>query len=161
AGSAFCDAHIPWRRATPNKRAGAANGYSKGGGHGGPHPLDGFDIQPEPAYDTLTKVRRIPGCPGRGDRCPMAGPDCGRRGRAGLKVLVPGYPQWSWRQRGRASVLLGSYAAALGVGLFCWGTPTGFVVLAFAYGTHVVSVTDVIRQQAFPGFGRWVPALSS
>jgi hypothetical protein len=35
------------------------------------------------------------------------------------------------------------------------------VVLAFAYGTHVVSVTDVIRQQAFPGFGRWVPALSS
>jgi hypothetical protein len=46
------------------------------------------------------------------------------------------------------------------VGLFAWGTPLGFLVLAFAYGTHVVSAVDVIRQQAFPGFGRWIPLLS-
>jgi hypothetical protein len=58
-------------------------------------------------------------------------------------------------------VLFGSYVAALAVGLFCWGTPVGFLVLAFAYGTHVASATDVIRQQAFPGFGRWVPMLST
>jgi hypothetical protein len=51
--------------------------------------------------------------------------------------------------------------AALAVGLFCWGMPVGFVLLAFAYGTHVASATDVIRQQAFPGFGRWVPMLST
>jgi hypothetical protein len=57
--------------------------------------------------------------------------------------------------------LFGSYVVALAVGLFCWGTPVGFVVLAFAYGTHVASATDVIRQQAFPGFGRWVPMVST
>jgi hypothetical protein len=78
-----------------------------------------------------------------------------------LRILVPGYPQWAWQQRGRGLVLFGSYVAALGVGLFCWGTPAGFVLLAFAYGTHVASATDVIRQQAFPGFGRWVPMVSS
>jgi hypothetical protein len=79
----------------------------------------------------------------------------------GLRILVPGYPQWAWRQRGRGLVLFGSYVAALAVGFFCWGTPVGFVLLTFAYGTHVASVTDVIRQQAFPGFGRWVPMVSA
>jgi hypothetical protein len=81
--------------------------------------------------------------------------------RAGLRILVPGCPQWAWRQRGRGLVLFGSYVAALAVGLFCWGTPVGFVLLAFAYGTHVASVTDVIRQRAFPGFGRWIPMVSA
>jgi hypothetical protein len=37
----------------------------------------------------------------------------------------------------------------------------GLLVLAFAYGTHVASTTDVVRQRAFPGFGRWVPMLSA
>jgi hypothetical protein len=78
-----------------------------------------------------------------------------------LKILIPGYPQWEWRQRERALVLLGSYLVALGVGLFAWGTPIGLAVLAFAYGTHVASATDVVRQQAFPGFGRWVPMVSA
>ncbi len=80
---------------------------------------------------------------------------------AGLKILIPGYPQWSWHQRERALVLFGSYLVAVGVGLFSWGTPVGLLVLAFAYGTHVASATDVIRQQAFPGFGRWIPMLST
>ena len=83
------------------------------------------------------------------------------RPRAGLKVLVPGYAQWSWRQRERGLVLFGSFAAALAVGGFAWGTRTGLAVLAFAFGTHVVSVVDVIRQSAFPGFGRWVPLFSA
>jgi hypothetical protein len=83
------------------------------------------------------------------------------RSRAGLKILIPGYPQWSWRQRARGFVLFGSYLVALGVGLFSWGTPVGAVVLAFAYGSHVASATDVIRQEAFPGFGRWVPLFST
>ncbi len=81
--------------------------------------------------------------------------------RAGLKVLVPGYAQWSWRQRERGLVLFGSFAAALTVGGFAWGTRTGLVVLAFAFGTHVASVVDVIRQSSFPGFGRWVPWFSA
>jgi hypothetical protein len=75
--------------------------------------------------------------------------------------MLPGYPQWGWHQRERALVLSGSYLVALGVGLFAWGTPVGWLLLAVAYGTHVASVTDVIRQQAFPGFGRWVPMASA
>ena len=97
--------------------------------------------------------------PGR-DRRPASGTDQ-RRSRAGLKILIPGYPQWSWRQRGRALVLFGSYLVALGVGLFSWGTPVGLLMLAFAYGTHVASATDIIRQEAFPGFGRWTPMFST
>jgi hypothetical protein len=80
---------------------------------------------------------------------------------AGLKILIPGYPQWSWQQRERALVLFGSYVVSLAIGLFAWGTPVGLLVLAFAYGTHVASATDVVRQQAFPGFGRWVPMIST
>ncbi len=94
------------------------------------------------------------------DSWSASGADRGRS-RAGLKILIPGYPQWSWDQRARALVLFGSYLVALGVGLFSWGTPIGLVVLAFAYGTHVVSAADIIRQEAFPGFGRWVPMVST
>src|SRR5690349_21056919 len=80
---------------------------------------------------------------------------------AGLKVLIPGYAQWSWRQRERGAVLFGSFATALVVAAFAWGTWVGLVVLAFAFGTHVVSVVDVVRQGSFPGFGRWMPLVSA
>ena len=70
---------------------------------------------------------------------------------------MPGYPQWRWRQRQRALVLSGSYATALGVGLFAWGTWWGGLILALAVATHVASAADAIRQGAFPGFGRWTP----
>lgn len=79
----------------------------------------------------------------------------------GLRILVPGLPQWSWRQRGRAGVLFGSYVSAVSVGLFSWGTPAGLAMLAFAFLTHVVATADVVRQRAFPGFGRWVPMISA
>jgi hypothetical protein len=78
-----------------------------------------------------------------------------------LRILIPGYPQWHWRQRDRAAVLLGSYLASLAVGLFAWGTPAGFFVLTFAFVTHIASATDAIRQGAFPGFGRWIPVSAS
>jgi len=81
--------------------------------------------------------------------------------RAGLKILVPGYAQWTWRQRERALVLFGSFVASLGVGVFAWGTHASLVILAFAFGTHLISAADVIRQSAFPGFGRWVPVASA
>jgi hypothetical protein len=96
---------------------------------------------------------------GRARRVP-AGADRGAL-RAGWRIVIPGYPQWTWHQRERALVLLGSYLVAVGVGLFAWGTPVGLAVLAFAYGTHVASVSDVVRQQAFPGFGRRVPMVSA
>ncbi|SIO11936.1 hypothetical protein SAMN05444166_2550 [Singulisphaera sp. GP187] len=81
--------------------------------------------------------------------------------RAGLKILIPGYVQWTWRQRERAAVFFGSFAMAMGVGVFSWGTRMGLALLAFAFGTHVVSAVDVLRQSAFPGFGRWMPLLSA
>jgi|GEM_PF-1442135 len=80
---------------------------------------------------------------------------------AGLKILVPGYAQWTWHQPERAAVLFGSFLMAVGVGIFTWGTGTGLAVLAFAFGTHVASTVDVVRQTAFPGFGRWMPWLSA
>ncbi len=76
---------------------------------------------------------------------------------AGLRVLVPGLAQWGWRQPERALVLFGSFASALGAGLLAWGTWGGLLLLVFAFGTHVTSTADVIRQGAFPGFGRLVP----
>jgi hypothetical protein len=79
----------------------------------------------------------------------------------GLRILVPGLSQWSWRQRGRAWVFLGSYLSALVVGLFAWGTPAGPAMLAVAFVAHVASAADVVRQGAFPGFGRWVPVVSA
>ena len=80
---------------------------------------------------------------------------------AGARILIPGYPQWAWRQRERALILFGSYAVALGVGVFAWGTTVGLGVLVFAFATHAFSAADAIRQCAFPGFGRLVPALST
>ncbi len=84
-----------------------------------------------------------------------------RRAVVGLTFLLPGVPQWLWSQRERGLVLFGSFAASLSAGLFAWGTRTGLVLLAFAYLTHVASSSDAIRQWAFPGFGRWVPVVST
>ena len=86
----------------------------------------------------------------------MPGPD-----PVGPRLLVPGYPQWSWHQRERAVVLFGSFAASLGVGVFAWGTAVGLLMLAFAFAAHAFSAADAVRQYAFPGFGRLVPALAT
>jgi hypothetical protein len=90
---------------------------------------------------------------------------CAAAGRArrwpGLAMLVPGAPQWLWHQRERAILLGGSYAAALGVGAFAWGTAVGAVLVAFAYAVHVASAADAIAQWAFPGFGRRVPTTAA
>jgi hypothetical protein len=85
----------------------------------------------------------------------------GRREPGPLGCLIPGLPQWAWRQRERALVLSGSFLTSLLVTLFVWGTKASWLILAFAFGTHVISVADVIRQRAFPGFGRWVPVWSA
>jgi hypothetical protein len=94
-----------------------------------------------------------------------ARPEVPRSGRRltsfGPRILIPGYPQWSWCQRDRAVVLFGSYLAAMVVGVSTWGTTVGLGVLAFAFLTHAYSAADAIRQYAFPGFGRVVPAVSA
>lgn len=82
------------------------------------------------------------------------------RSTVGWRILVPGAAQWAWRQPERALVLFGSFAAALSVAAWSWGTWTSALVLAFAFTTHVVSAVDVVRQSAFPGFGRWMPVAS-
>ena len=68
----------------------------------------------------------------------------------GLKMLVPGWPHLCWGQRQRGWVFLGSFAISLMVGLWIWGTWLSWGVLAFAFVTHVVSATDVLRQRSFP-----------
>ena len=79
----------------------------------------------------------------RVDRRPFESP-------AGLRVLVPGWPQFSWGQRQRAWVLLGSFAVAIGAGLWTWGTWMGPCFFGFAFLTHVTSTTDAIHQGSFP-----------
>lgn len=74
--------------------------------------------------------------------------------RAGWRIIVPGHAQWAWGQRDRGVVLFGSFLAAVAVAVFGWGTPLGFVLLGFAYLTHVASVSDSLLQSAFPALGR-------
>src|SRR5262245_6848620 len=52
---------------------------------------------------------------------------------AGAKLFVPGWPQWCWRQRERAIVLVGSFLLSLSVGVWAWGTWLGWTLLAFAF----------------------------
>lgn len=68
----------------------------------------------------------------------------------GLKLIVPGWPQWSWGQRQRGWALVGSFALALAVGFWMWGTWLSWGFFAFAFITQVTSVTDVLRQVSFP-----------
>jgi hypothetical protein len=75
--------------------------------------------------------------------------------------LIPGHAQWYWGQKERALVHFGSFAAALGVGVFTWGTRLGLVILAFAFLAHAASAADAVRQGSFPGFGRWIPHISA
>jgi Signal peptidase, peptidase S26 len=68
----------------------------------------------------------------------------------GLKMVIPGWPQFSWGQHQRGWVLVGSFAVALAVGLWTWGTWWGWGFFAFAFITQVTSATDVLRQGSFP-----------
>lgn len=79
----------------------------------------------------------------------------------GFGLLIPGYPHWRWKQRERAAVFCGTYLSAMAVGAFAWGSRTGMVMIAVGFAAHVASASDVIRQCAFPGFGRLVPAASA
>ena len=64
----------------------------------------------------------------------------------GLKMVVPGWPQFSWGQHQRGLVLVGSFTVALAVALWTWGTGWGWVFFAFAFITQVTSATDVLRR---------------
>jgi hypothetical protein len=68
----------------------------------------------------------------------------------GLKLMVPGWAQFSWGQHQRGWVLFGSFLIALLVGLWSWGTGPGWAFFGFAFVTHVVSAIDALRQSSFP-----------
>jgi hypothetical protein len=90
------------------------------------------------------------------------GSDRDRAGRpTGLRILIPGYPQFMWGQNERAAALGGTYVAAIFVAMFAWGSRMGLAMLALAFLSHVTSAADAIRQGAFPGFGRWVPTIAA
>ncbi len=81
------------------------------------------------------------------DRLPFESPP-------GLKILIPGLSQFSWNQRERAIVLVGSFVMAIAVWLWTWGTWLSPVFLIFAFLTHVISTMDALRQGSFPVFRR-------
>jgi hypothetical protein len=58
-------------------------------------------------------------------------------------------------------VLFGSYGSAAVSAAFTWGTPMGLGLLLFAFGVHVVSTVDALRQSAFPTMGKWAPWLTA
>ncbi len=76
------------------------------------------------------------------------------------RILIPGWPQWC-RRDDRAKVIFGTFATAIGVGLFAWGSRPGFLMLGLAFVVHVFSASDVIRTSAFPGFSPWVPSMTA
>jgi hypothetical protein len=81
------------------------------------------------------------------DRRPFESP-------AGIRLLIPGWPQYSWGQRERAGVLLGSFVVALAAGVLAWGTWLSWCFFAFGFLAHVTSTTDAIRQGSFPVYPR-------
>ena len=68
----------------------------------------------------------------------------------GLRMLVPGLPQSRWGQRERGRAFFGSFVCSFLVALWSWGTPQAWGFLALTFVTHIASVTDVLRQGAFP-----------
>ncbi len=81
------------------------------------------------------------------DRRPFESP-------AGLRLLIPGWPQLAWGQGERGGVLLGSFVVALAAGILAWGTWLSWGFFAFAFLAHVSSTTDAIRQGSFPVYSR-------
>lgn len=73
---------------------------------------------------------------------------------AGVRLLVPGWPQIAWGQSARGLVLLGSFLVAIATSLLAWGTWLAWVLLAFAFLTHVGSASDAIQQSSFPFYKR-------
>jgi hypothetical protein len=73
---------------------------------------------------------------------------------AGFRLLVPGWPQFSWGQGERGGVLLGSFVVALAAGMLAWGTWLSWCFFAFGFLAHVSSATDAIRQASFPVYPR-------
>jgi hypothetical protein len=70
----------------------------------------------------------------------------------GLGILLPGCPHLVWGQRERGWALVGSFVGSLITGLWAWGTWLGWGLFAFAFITHITSVTDVLRQSSFPHY---------
>jgi hypothetical protein len=69
-----------------------------------------------------------------------------------LRLLLPGYTQWSWGQRHRASVFGGTYLSALATSLLLWGSTASWLFLAVAIVCQTTSWIDAHRQDPFSGF---------
>ena len=130
------------------KESGRRGEYDRQPGHESLGEPDGsaFDIHGRSHYAGHDKCRkrrpddRPPGDPvrrGRSRTTPGSGDRWTRRdGRspAGPRILIPGYPQWSWRQRERAADPVRLLRRRRwSVGVFAWGTAVGLAVLAFAF----------------------------
>ncbi len=69
-----------------------------------------------------------------------------------LALLLPGFHQ---RRRGQTELgwlCAGTYASALVVGLFSWGTTCGALLVLVAFTVHVLGLGDALRARSFPPF---------
>lgn len=73
---------------------------------------------------------------------------------AGLRLLVPGWPQFAWGQRERGFVLVASFLVGVGAAILAWGTWLSWGFFAFAFVAHVTSASDAICQGSFPSYSR-------
>ena len=84
-----------------------------------------------------------------------------KAGSSALCWLLPGWQQWEWGQRERSLQLAGMYASFMTLGILTWGTALGLWAIFGGFVVHVVSMTDAIRQTAYPNLSWFVPPASS
>lgn len=77
----------------------------------------------------------------------------------GFRILVPGWGQWCLGQPEQAVVLAGSFVAALVAAVLTWGSLFGFLMVAFAFLSHSVSLADALGRSIMPAptvHARWL-----
>jgi hypothetical protein len=69
---------------------------------------------------------------------------------AGLRILVPGWPQARWKQPVRTCLYCVLYWSAILTTFVCWGTLEGWAAVVIAFGVQTSSAVDAIAQSRFP-----------
>ena len=87
-----------------------------------------------------------------------------RRGIDAIHWLLQGLPglaAWRRGDRERGMVLFGSFASALSMAIFAWGTTLGVLMILVVFAAHVAALVDLIRRRCYVPMGRWAPWLAT
>ena len=57
---------------------------------------------------------------------------------------IPGLAAWRRGDRERGMVLFGSFASALSMAIFAWGTTLGVLMILVVFAAHVAALVDLI-----------------